>query len=62
MSASHPTSTERHLTCLYTVFEREVVPFGDPTPGVVELYVLTPIDPLFTPVAVWLDEHTQAPW
>jgi hypothetical protein len=39
-----------------------VVPFGDPSPGVVELYVLTPIDSLFTPAVVWLDEHTQDPW
>jgi hypothetical protein len=57
----------------YTVFERraigtspdglvfEMVPFGDPSPGVVELYALTPIDPVFTPAAVWLDEHTQDP-
>lgn len=73
MSASHPTSTERHLTYLYTAFDRrtigaspdepifEVIPFGDPSPGVVKLYALTPIDPLLTPAVVWLDEHIQAP-
>ncbi|GAA1114023.1 hypothetical protein GCM10009642_60510 [Nocardiopsis metallicus] len=38
-----------------------MVPFSDPSPGVIKLYALTPIDPLLTPAAVWLDEHTQAP-
>ncbi|GAA1457531.1 hypothetical protein GCM10009603_07700 [Nocardiopsis exhalans] len=38
-----------------------MAPFSDPSPGMVKLYALTPIDLLLTPAAVWLDEHTQAP-
>ncbi|WP_159945314.1 MULTISPECIES: hypothetical protein [unclassified Nocardiopsis] len=40
----------------------EMVPFGDPSPGVIELYALTPVDPEFTPAAVWLADHVQDPW
>lgn len=40
----------------------EMVPFGEPSSGVVERYALTPIDPEFTPAAVWLADQSQAPW
>ncbi|WP_019608845.1 hypothetical protein [Nocardiopsis sp. CNS-639] len=58
----------------YTVFERravsaspeggvfELVPFGEPSAGVVELYALAPVDPLFTTAAVWLADQTENPW
>ncbi len=58
----------------YTVVERrtvgtspegpvfELVPFGEPSAGVVELYALAPTDPLFTTAAVWLADQTEDPW
>ncbi len=37
----------------------EMVPFGEPSPSVVELYAITPADPAFIPAAVWLAERDQ---
>ncbi|MEU0489934.1 hypothetical protein ABZ249_11955 [Nocardiopsis sp. NPDC006139] len=37
----------------------DMAPFGEPSPGVLELYTLTPIDPEFVPAPVWLDTYAQ---